>query len=283
MMTSAAPTAAIPGPGSLTWRYLGDWRLPLISRRVLLLQVAHPVVGAGVADHSDFLQDRWGRLRRTSRSLFAVLGHNGTEAGLAEAMRLRELHKSIKGVDSSGRRYHALNPEAYLWVHATLFEGAVEVQRQLGRPLTDARLQGLYEEWRGLAGVLGITDRHIPASVGDFESYFADMVDNHLECNDTVRLLLRLDRRPFPPPPSWPLPAAIWTGLATPPTDLIRMITAGTLPPVLRERFGLPWTSADERRLRRLAAVIRTIDRTLPDRFRTFPTHNLAAPRQARS
>ncbi|MEV4673812.1 MULTISPECIES: oxygenase MpaB family protein [Actinomadura] len=53
----------------------------------------------------------------------------GAIPGRAETDRLREIHKGIKGVDAAGRRYHPLNPEAYLWVHATLYHGMVDPVR----------------------------------------------------------------------------------------------------------------------------------------------------------
>src|SRR5688572_26175943 len=89
-------TGAIPGPRSLIWRYAGDWRGVLSSRATLLLQVAHPVVGAGVGDHSQFVEDRWGRLTRTIESTIDFLGYRGEERGRLEAARLREIHKDIK-------------------------------------------------------------------------------------------------------------------------------------------------------------------------------------------
>ena len=261
------PAGAIPGPSSLTRRYAADWRGVFTSRSTLLLQVAHPVVGAGVADHSEFVEDRWGRLRRTLESANDFLGYRGEERGRAEAARLREIHRDIKGVDSAGRRYHALNPEAYLWVHATLFHGMVHTQRVFGRPLETAKEERLFREWRDLALALGVTERHLPDGPGAFRDYFDDMVENRLEHNKTVALLLELDRRPLPPPPNWPLPRAAWTGLALPPSRLLRATGLATLPPVLRERFGVRWTAADRLRFDAFARTVRAAGAVTPGRL----------------
>ncbi|MEW2357133.1 oxygenase MpaB family protein [Spirillospora sp. NPDC029432] len=262
---------AAPGAGSLIWRYAGDWRGGLGSRAILLLQVAHPVVGAGVADHSDFLEDRWGRLLRTMESTFDFLGYRGEERGRREAARLREVHKDIKGVDAQGRRYHALNPEAYLWVHATLLHGMVHTQRLFGTPIPPARERALYDEWAELALALGITERHIPEDPAAFRDYFDTMVNERLEDNATVRLLIALDREPLPPPPRWPLPRLAWTGAMAPPAAVLRRAGIGFLPPVLRERFGLPWTAADEHGFRLFSRAMRTADRALADPLRLTP------------
>jgi uncharacterized protein (DUF2236 family) len=262
---------AIPGPSSLTWRYAGDWRGMFTGRSTLLLQVAHPVVGAGVAEHSDFLNDRWGRLTRTVESTFAFLGYRGEERGREETARLRELHKGIKGVDAEGRRYHALNPEAYLWVHATLYHGMLRTQELFGRPLGPVKEAALFEEWRDLALALGITERHLPEGPAAFRTYFDGMVQDRLERNETVDLLIRLDREPLPPPPQWRLPTGVWNGLVTPPGRLMRHTGIAALPPVLRERFGLEWTASDQRRFAALARSLRLADRVTPAPLRYSP------------
>ncbi|MFA1543114.1 oxygenase MpaB family protein [Actinomadura monticuli] len=279
----ARPAGAIPGPSSLTWRYAGDWRGVFSSRSTLLLQVAHPVVGAGVADHSDFLNDRWGRLVRTMESTFAFLGYRGEDRGRTEAARLREIHKGIKGVDAEGRRYHALNPEAYLWVHATLYHGMVETQRVFGRALGPVKEAALFGEWRDLALALGITERHLPDSPAAFRAYFDGMVEDRLERNETVDLLIRLDREPLPPPPNWPLPRAAWTGLALPPGRLLRKTGIGTLPAVLRDRFGLPWTPGDQRRFAVFARGVRLAGTVTPEPLRYSPVAARAMRRARRS
>ncbi|MGK5551064.1 oxygenase MpaB family protein [Actinomadura kijaniata] len=278
------PAGRIPGPGSLTWRYAGDWRAGLIGRATLLLQVAHPVVGAGVADHSEFLEDRWGRLLRTVESTTRFLGYRGDAAGRRETARLREIHRDIKGVDVRGRRYHALNPEAYLWVHATLLHGMLEAQRLFARPVPPAREAALFEEWRQLAFALGVTGRHVPADPAAFRRYFDAMVNDRLEDNATVRLLIRLDREPLPPPPRWPLPGVAWQGLAVPATALLREVGVGSLPPVLRARFGLAWSAADEWRFRRFAQAMRTADAALvgPLRYTPIAARAMRAARRRR-
>ena len=57
--------AGLFGPGSLTWRVNREGVLLLGGGRALLLQVAHPLVAAGVAQHSNYREDPFGRLYRT--------------------------------------------------------------------------------------------------------------------------------------------------------------------------------------------------------------------------
>ena len=49
----------------------------------VLLQVAHPLVAAGVVDHSDYRRDLWPRLLRTLRALYLIVYGSKAEADRA--------------------------------------------------------------------------------------------------------------------------------------------------------------------------------------------------------
>ncbi|MBP2322961.1 uncharacterized protein (DUF2236 family) [Kibdelosporangium banguiense] len=266
------------GPESETWHNVLDWRLLLGSGRALLLQVAHPAVGAGVAQYSDFQSRPWQRLQRTVDSLM-IMTYGGSRT-VAEAGRLREMHKDIKGVDHHGHRYHALNPEAYWWVHATLFEGSVDLHARFATPLSTAKQQRLYREWRELGEVLGLKAHQMPEDLPGFFDYFNDMVANKLEDNSSVRAVLASlgDRRPICPP-GWP--KAAWRAIGPFSSKVMTTATTGTLPPVFRNRLGLQWTDQDRRNLRILQATVRNGMPLIPARLRYHPMA-LAAKRAAR-
>src|SRR2546430_3183767 len=102
------------GPDSVTWRSTSDARLYAVMLYPLLLQVAHPTVGAGVRDYSDFDRRPWERLLRTI-DYVSVLVYGGREAARA-GRRLRAIHRRFKGIREDGEPYHALEPKAYAWV-----------------------------------------------------------------------------------------------------------------------------------------------------------------------
>src|SRR3954453_16847363 len=108
-------------PSATTERLAGDARTMNGAGYALLLQVAHPVVGAGVQDHSNFQEDPWGRLVRTL-DYVNVTVFGGPEAAAMIGSRTREMQKRIKGFLPSGKRYHSLEPGPFAWVHATLAE-----------------------------------------------------------------------------------------------------------------------------------------------------------------
>jgi uncharacterized protein (DUF2236 family) len=267
------------GPDSETWRHVLDWRLLLGSGRALLLQVAHPTVGAGVAQYSDFQSRPWQRLERTIDSLM-LMNYGGTET-VTEAKRLRELHRDIKGIDHHGQRYHALNPEAYTWVHATLFEASLDLNATFGTPLSLPQQQRLFREWRELGEVLGLKPHHMPADLPEFFEYFNDMLDGTLEDNKTVREVLAsiADRRPQRPPG---MPEVAWRAIGPVSSAVLTTVTIGTLPPVLRDRLGLVWTDRDQWKLKAIRVAVRAGMPLVPDKLRYHPMA-LAAKRAVRT
>ncbi|MFI2779885.1 oxygenase MpaB family protein [Streptomyces sp. ALB3] len=271
-MTSAGEPAP-PPPGGVLWSLAGDIRALLMLPAALTLQVAHPAVGAGVDDHSVFRTDPWGRGERSLSSL--QLWVYGGEAAAEEGRRLRRLHRTIQGTDTRGRRYHALTPANYAWVHATGFPVYRHASRYLVRPLTDAQERALYGEWLQVGRILGIHDRDMPQTVEEFWPYFHRMLAEEVEATAVVRELIATDP-PVPPPDRGPLMLrlllkALWPVLLPPLARFRRFITVGLMPPDARDAIGLDWTPEQERLLRRFGAVVRRVVPLLPERLRYLP------------
>jgi len=234
-----------------------------------VLQTAHPVVGAGVRDHSTFTEDPWGRLDRTLRSLQLQLF--GGEAASVEASRLRELHRSMTGIGFDGLAYRALDPEAYAWVHLTNFDTTLAYHRWFGPSLGRSEQEQLYGEWRRVGLVLGVRDHRMPSDLAGCRAYVRDMVSSTLVDNETVHALLAsLSLSGVAPPPGW-LPAPVWRALRPLGGSFLRDATVGTLPGALRDRLGLRWGTLDRSRLQAAAALIRTVSAPLPDRLAQYP------------
>ncbi|MEU1090176.1 oxygenase MpaB family protein [Streptomyces sp. NPDC005892] len=264
---------APPPPGGVLWSLAGDVRGLLMLPAALTLQVAHPAVGAGVDEHSVFRTDPWGRGERSLRSL--QLWVYGGEEGVAEGRRLRAMHRTIQGTDSRGRRYHALTPANYAWVHATGFPVYQHASRYLVRPLTDAQERALYREWLQVGRVLGIHDRDMPPTIEEFWPYYRKVLAEELERNAVVEELVATDR-PVPPPDRGPLllrlvARLLWPVILPPLARFRSFLTVGLMPPDARAAIGLEWTPAQERRLRRFGAVVRRVVPALPERLRYLP------------
>jgi uncharacterized protein (DUF2236 family) len=222
----------------------------LVLPASMVMQVAHPVVGAGVGEHSVFRTDPWGRLSHSLASTMTLV--RGGPGAAAEAARLREVHRGIRGVDERGRRYSALDPRAYAWVHLILFERLVTMRRLFGRPLDDAERARLYAELVELGLVMGIARRRMPPDEPAFWPYLRRTVDEELEDHPTVHAFLDVLRRSEIPHPRWPGPAAWWPPVGRGIGGFSHFLAVGTLPPALRERLGLGWTRAQQRRLDRM-------------------------------
>src|SRR5437868_7126897 len=97
-------------PDTLLWHYAGDWRIGLTGLSAGLLQLMHPGIGAGVAEHSAFFDEPWDRINRSIPQIIDSIYSPDYET---TGHRIRDLHKGIKGVDEQGRHYHALDSETY--------------------------------------------------------------------------------------------------------------------------------------------------------------------------
>ncbi len=267
------------GPDSLVWR-LGFPRAGLlVAGRALLLQTAHPVVGAGVRDFSDFAADPWGRLERTLRSLQLQLFGGG--AAREEAGRLRRLHASFRGTGFDGAPYRAVDPDAYAWVHLANFDSTLAFHRWFGPALRPEEQGRLYAEWRQVGRLLGIGDEHLPADLDGCRRHVRAVVEGTLTDNETVRTLLDSFRLSGVGPPWHQMPEPVWRALRPLGASFVHDATVGTLPGSLRRRLGLRWTTADRARLQATAVLVRAASLPLPDGIAHYPM-GARARREAR-
>ncbi len=250
-------------PDSPAHEVTGDIRLYLASGYALLMQVSHPTVGAGVRDHSTFAEDPWGRLLRTMDYLYLIT-LSGSESA-AVGRRVREMHKQIKGTNPDGSRYHALEPEAYAWVHATLIEATVRGRRKFVAPMTRREIDAFYEAWMPLGRLLGVRPGDLPEDWDGFRDYFATMSHDRLERNETVDKVVRtMAAREAPPVPGMKY---LWPVLRLAPARAVRVATVGMLRKELRERFDLPWTRRDTIDMKILMRASRAATPLLPKRL----------------
>ena len=267
------------GPDSLLWRWAGDTRIAFLGGTIGLLQLMHPAIGAGVMEHSDFFGDPFDRV---FRSLPPILGavYDGPDA--AETGRwVREQHRTIKGVDGQGRSYHALQPETYWWAHATFqFMAEQVVDRFDDHHLTPDEREQLYREGITWYRRYGVSDRVVPSTRAAFQDEWDRVCEEVLERNDAVDFVLRmLDRNHLDRPMRVELPRP-FTRLSPivglrPVARLLsvpaRISAVGGLPAPVRERLGIPWSRADQRRLDALELAVRKTWRFVPFSVRWQP------------
>lgn len=124
----------------------------------LLLQLLHPQVMAGVADHSRYREDPFGRLARTAQ--FVGVTTYGARTDAAAAIhRVRSLHERVVGTDDRGRPYRATDPELLRWVHLTEVAMFLAGARRYGPWPVPAALADQYVgEMATVARDLGVPD-----------------------------------------------------------------------------------------------------------------------------
>lgn len=278
--TRVAPGSPL-GPDSLLWRIAGDWRSGLSGLSAGILQLAWPHLGQGVEEHSAFFDEPWDRIHRSVPRIWATIFAGDAEE---RGRSIRDLHEGIKGTDRHGRRYHALDPGTFWWAHATftweMFQTADVWDH---RTLSSAKREQLYQETVTWYRRYGVSDRPVPSGHEAFEARFDEICRTELEMTPTAARAIEMALEANVPPTGMPGPVAAVAG------PLMRTMAIGGLPPTVRARFDIPWTTADELALAAFRRLVRDAGRVVPQRLTRGPylrsikrMKHIAAPRPER-
>ena len=269
--TSASPL----GPESLTWKYFGDLRTGMMGVWIGAIQNMYPELGAGVEEHSILLREP---LQRVARSVYPIMGvvyDGGRAAQTGE--QIKQYHHTIKGVDSTGRRYHALNPETFYWAHATFFMLVIKVAEYFCGGLTEAEKRQLFDEHVQWYRMYGMSMRPVPESWEEFQDYWQRVCRDELEINQATLDIFQIR---IPKPKFVLMPTPVWDQLFKPLVAGQRWIAAGLFEPSVREKAGMRWTPSDEVVLRLFGKLVELAFLAVPDEIRLHP-RALAAYRRA--
>ena len=210
-------------------RVHGDASMFIGGLRALLLQSMHPLAMAGVATHSDYRNDPWGRLQRTADFLAATTF--GTARAAEEAVaRVRAVHTRVQGTASDGRAYSANDPHLLRWVHVAEVDSFLRAYRRFGTaPLTDADADRYVDEMAVVCERLGGTaPARSVAELDDFMAGIRPELGGNEQSRDAARWLT------FPP-----LPLA-----ARPAYAVLAPAAIGLLEPWMRRELRLPHVDA---------------------------------------
>jgi uncharacterized protein (DUF2236 family) len=162
-----------PPPGGITWKIAGE-RLALLAwPRAILLQLAHPLVAAGVAEHSDFRSSPFAPFARLHATVETMrqLTFGTDQQAAAAVQRILGVHDRVNGslgeatgAHARGTRYSAHDPALLLWVHATLLDSHVRVLEPVLGPFTPDERDRYCRETAPLATVLGATNGEVPST-----------------------------------------------------------------------------------------------------------------------
>jgi uncharacterized protein (DUF2236 family) len=173
------------------WRVHADASMFPGGVAALLLQSLHPLAMAGVAGHSGYRGDPWGRLQRTSGFLATTTFGTVADAEAAIA-RVRAVHERVRGSDDLGRPYRASDPHLLRWVHVAEASSFLAAYQQYAAdPLTPAEADTYVEQSALVAGLLGAAD--LPTTVSglhDALTGFRPELEATPAARDAARFLL---------------------------------------------------------------------------------------------
>jgi uncharacterized protein (DUF2236 family) len=236
--------------------------------RAVLMQLAHPLVAAGVGDYSRFREGAGSFVRRARETIGAMLTITfGSTAEAQEAIdRINAIHDRVHGtlregvgLYPAGTPYSARDPRLLLWVHATLIESMVLTYEMLVGPLTTQQKDRYAYEAAFTTEQLGVVRDEIPSTWAALEHYLAgEYASGRIVVGGYAR---ELANALLSPP----------VGPASPAFRITRLITIGLLPPRIREGYGFAWDARRQRRFSRVVGIIRRVRENLPALLREWP------------
>jgi uncharacterized protein (DUF2236 family) len=252
-------------PTAISWRINAE-RVVLVGwLRALLLQIAHPLIAAGVAEHSTFrgsTRAGVGRLQQTVEAMLAIAF--GTDDERERALDgIRGIHRRVNGalatrvgVFDAGTRYSAEDPALLLWVHLTLIESIVLTYEQLVAPLTAAERDRYCQESADVAVALGGARDAVPRTWDALRvTLDARYASGEITVGPAARALAAALLDPF----HTALTQRTLTPIAT-------TIAAGALPDAIRRQYGFDWSPRRARWFARIMELLRIIRRIMPKR-----------------
>ena len=228
----------------------------------LMLQLAHPSIAQGVHDHSNYehrpLDRLFGTLYATSAVVF---GSRADADAIGDA--IGRVHTKVNGPG-----YSALDPELLCWVNATLLGTAAQLYQRMIKPLTTAELDSFVSDSRRVGEVFRCPLDAQPATWAEFETYWQTTIDS-LVVGDTARAVAGslLSGQGLPLRPMW-----------KPTLVAARALTAATLPPRLRDEYGLPWGRVDRALAKFGLGTAGAVLPRLPERWRQLGPELFRAP-----
>jgi uncharacterized protein (DUF2236 family) len=258
---AAGETPGVFGPESMIWRVDREAALFLGAGRALLLQLAHPWVAAGIAQHSTTLANPIGRFHRTFEIMFTLV-FGSLDQACAAARRLHRRHQAVQGIlptaagpFAEGSAYAANEADPLMWVHATLIETALLAHDLVLPPLTPDERERYYQESRQLGGMFGLSLEMQPPTWVAFQGYCEGMWQSDV-------LAVRPQAREI----ADKVLSGAGTWLRSP--GWYRALTTHLLPPPLRESFSLPHGTRERQSAERALRWIRRLYPALPQAIR---------------
>lgn len=258
------------GPGSTSWKVNREMVAVAGWGRAILLQLAHPLVAAGIDAHSGFrlsLPAGLARFRSTVRAMLSLTFGDDDEA-VSTAAGINLIHDRVlgqlgtsTGAFPASTSYSAHDAHLLAWVHATLVDSIPLAYQQLVGPLTPDERNRYCTEATIMEPLLDIPAGMLPRTTTALDEYMRDAFDSGtMVVTDAARALAHAVLYP----PRWWL---LWPAFRP-----VQLLTIGLLPEPVRRAYGFRWTARDARAMARWTTAVRVGRRVVPAMLREWPS-----------
>ena len=209
---------------------------------------------AGVAQHSNWMQDPFGRMAATSGYILTVT-YGDTAAADHVASRVRAIHGHVNGTDPvTGLEYRAADPALLLWIHAAMVDSIVRVVQRYGRTLDAAEADRYVAEMVRFGEMVGVPAEDVPASVAELHEYIdsVELLQATPDAREAIAVVLD-------PPGLDEDTRELWHDLG--------QVAIGTLPDWARSMYGFdepPAQSMEREPVRQLIGALDLAFESLP-------------------
>ena len=261
----SSDTYYFPPGHSMARRVHGERSVGLLyGQRALLIGALEPLTYTGTMQSTKSGEWPFTRLARTAKIQETVFLGTREEADKALAA-VHRLHERIKGsleeaagAHPAGAAYSAFDPKLMLWTLAVIADSGRAMYEAMARPLSEAERESLWQDYVRFGELFGLPRSEVPGSYREFRAWF----DAQLASPDLCATPHALAMAPLVAFRQ-PVPAAARGNLV-----IQNHIIKGTLPPRVREIFGIRWTNAHERGYRTLTATHRRARPVFPRQMR---------------
>jgi uncharacterized protein (DUF2236 family) len=253
-------------PGrSMARRVHGERSVGLLyGQRALLIGALEPLTYTGTMLSTRAGDRPFERLARTAKIQETVFLGTRTEADEVLA-RVHRLHGTINGAlpepagsSPAGTPYSAFDPELMLWTLAVIADSGRAMYETMVRPLSEAEREDLWQDYVRFGELFDLPSSEVPGSYREFKAWW----DAKLSSPDLQATEHGLEMAPLVAFRQ-PVPAAARGNLA-----VQNHVIKGTLPPRVREIFGIRWSRAHESSFRAIAASHRRVRGLFPRQMR---------------
>jgi uncharacterized protein (DUF2236 family) len=253
-------------PGSMLRRVHEERAVGLLyGQRALGIGALAPVNFVGTIRHTQALDRPFRRLVRTAKAFETIFFGTKAEADAVLAL-VERLHQKVEGElpeaagpFAAGTSYSAFDPELMLWTMAVIADSAEVFYELFVRHLSNDEHEELWSDYVRFAELFGMPRDAAPGSYGEFRAWWnARLAGDDAFLTEDARYVGSAVMFQIP------VPASRWPAM-----KLHNLIMRGSLPPRVRELYGLRWTQAEAAAFKAAVAVLRAPRPLAPRRLRT--------------